>query len=360
MCLGFLSSLCFSVGLCLGFLFGFLSGLFFSSLGFLSSLRFSVGFCLGFLFGFLSGLCFSVGLCLGFFLGLLFGFFGVLFCLDSIFFSLRFLLSLESLFFGSLQCSLIGFGFGFDLSTGLLHPFVTVNSTGVMLNRFIDAVFRSTVELGQLCEGEDAQCVELLFTVWTDALDGLEVILVLLGGGTDTVEIDVLLSFLDAVDGLLLLRFSLDFIRFDGDAPKEIHTCLSKFETTLIGAAFIGWECTVIELEVDDDLSIFTNGELPSAFFCEGTFKHLESSVVLKFVVVLHFDLDVAHTGDGDFFNTRMNTSRLDVLKRGEDERIVFRACTGNERRFCGGVLGLWAICEHHQNLVAAKEERNK
>ena len=229
-----------------------------------------------------------------------------------------------------------------------------------MLNRFIDAVFRSTVELGQLCEGEDAQCVELLFTVWADALDRLEVVLVLLGGGTDAVEIDVLLSLLDAVHGLLLLRFTLDFIRFDCDAPKEVHTCLSKFETTLIGAAFIGWECTVIELEVDDNLSILTNGEFPSAFFCEGTFKHLESSVVLEFVVVLHFDLDVTHVSDGNFFNTRMNTSGLDVLKRGEDERIVFRTCTGDELRFCGGVLGLWAICEHHQDLITAKEERNK
>ena len=299
-------------------------------------------------------------MCFGFLLGLLFGFFGVLFSLDSLFFGLRFLLSLDSLFFGSLQRSLIGFGFGFDLSTGLLHPFVTVNSTRVVLNRFIDAVFRISVELGQLCKGEDAQCVELLFTVWADALDGLEVVLVLLGGGTDAVEIDVLLSLLDAVDGLLLLRFSLDFIRFDGDAPKEVHTCLSKFKTTLICAAFIGWECTIIELEVDDNLSILTNGECPSAFFCEGTFKHLESSVVLKFVVVLHFDLNIAHVSDGDFFNTRMNTSGLDVLKRGEDERIVLSTCTGDERRFCAGILGLWAICEHHQNLVAAKEERNK
>ena len=299
-------------------------------------------------------------MCLGFLLGLLFGFFGVLFCLDSIFFGLRFLLSLESLFFGGLQRSLIGFGFGFDLSTGLLHPFVTVNSTGVMLNRFIDAVFRSTVELGQLCEGEDAQCVELLFTVWTDALDGLEVILVLLGGGTDTVEIDVLLSLLDAVDGLLLLRFSLDFIRFDGDTPKEVHTRLSKFDMALIGAAFVRWEGTVIELEVDDNLSILTYGEYPCAFFCEGSFKHLESSVVLEFIVILHFDLDIAHVGDGDFFNTRMNTSGLDVLKWGKDERIILSTSTCDECRFCVGVFRLWSICEHHQNLVAAKEERNK
>ena len=82
--------------------------------------------------------------------------------------------------------------------------------------------------------------------------------------------------------------------------------------------------------------------------------------MVLEFVVVLHFDLDVAHAGDGDFFNTRMNTSRLDVFKRCEDERIVFRTCTTDERRFCAGVFRLWSICEHHQNLVAAKEERNK
>ena len=188
----------------------------------------------------------------------------------------------------------------------------------------------------------------------------MEVVLVLLCGGTDAVEIDVLLSLLDAVDGLLLLRFSLDFIRFDGDAPKEVHAGLSKFETALVGAAFVGWEGTVIELEVDHNLSILTNGKCACAFFCEGSFKHLESSVVLEFVVVLHFDLDVAHAGDGDFFNARMYASWLDVLKRGEDERIVFRTSTSNECRFCAGVLGFWAICEHHQNLVAAKEERNK
>ena len=104
---------------------------------------------------------------------MLFSFFSLLFCLDSIFFGLRFLLSLESLFFSSLQRSLIGFGFGFDLPTGLLDPFVTVNATRVVLNCFIDVVFSFTVELRQLCKGEDAQCVELLFTVWTDAFDGL-------------------------------------------------------------------------------------------------------------------------------------------------------------------------------------------
>ena len=270
------------------------------------------------------------------------------------------MLSLESLFFGSLQRSLIGFGFGFDLSTGLLDPFVTMNSTRVVFNRFIDAVFRISVELRQLCKGEDAQSVEFLFTVWADALDGLEVVLVLLGGGSNAVEIDVLLSLLDAVDGLLLLRFSLDFIRFDGDAPKEVHTCLPKFETALIGATFVGGECSIIELEVDDDLSILANGEFPGAFFCEGSFKHLESGVVLEFVVVLHFDLDVAHAGDGDFFNARMHTSGLDVFKRCEDERIVFRTCTTDERRFCAGVFRLWTIRKEHKNLFLTKEHHNK
>ena len=173
-----------------------------------------------------------------------------------------------------------------------------------MLNGFIDPVFCITIESGELCKGEDAQCVELLCAVWADTLDGLEVILVLLGGGADAVEIDVLLSLLDAVNGFLLLRFSLDFIGLDGDAPKEVHTCLSKFETALICAAFISWECPIIELEVEYNLSILANSEFPSAFFCEGTFKHLESSVVLEFVVVLHFDLDVTHVSDGNFFNT--------------------------------------------------------
>ena len=242
-------------------------------------------------------------MCLGFLLGLLFSFFGVLFGLDSIFFGLCFLLSLEAFLFSSLQCSLIGFGFGFDLSTGLLDPFVTVNAPRVVLNRFIDVVFSFTVELRQLCEGEDAQCVELLFTVRSNAFDGLEVVLVLLGGGSNAVEINVLLSLLDAVDGLLLLRFSLDFIRFNSDAPQEVHTCLSKFETTLVGAALIGWEGTVIELEVEDNLSILANSEYPGAFFCERSFKHLESSVVIEFVVVLHFDLEVTHVCNGDFFD---------------------------------------------------------
>ena len=270
------------------------------------------------------------------------------------------MLSLESFLFSSLHRSLIGFSFGFDLSTGLLDPFVTVNATRVVLNRFVDVVFRFTVELRQLCEGEDAQCVEFLFTVWTDALDGLEVILVLLGGGSNAVEINVLLSLLDAVDGLLLLRFTLDFIRFDCDAPKEVHACLSKFETTLIGAAFIAWECTVIELEVDDNLSILTNGEFPSAFFCEGSFKHLESSVVVEFVVVLHFDPDITHAGDGDFLHARMNGARLDVFKWGEDERIVLSTCTCNECRLCAGVFRFWAICKEHKNLILTKEHYNK
>ena len=200
-------------------LFGFLGGLLICLLG--SGNTGSRFFC-GLFFsslGFLGRLCISVGLCLGFLLGLLFGFFGVLFDHDSIFLRLCFLLSLESFFFSSLQGSLIGFRFGFDHATGLLDPFVTMDAAWVVLNRCIDILFRITVELGQLCEGEDAQCVELLFTVWADAFDGLEVIFVFLGGGSNAVEIDVLLSLLDAIDGLLLLRFSLDFIRFDGDVP---------------------------------------------------------------------------------------------------------------------------------------------
>ena len=310
----------------------------------------------GLLLSILSSLCFSVGLCFGF----LFGFFGFRFGLDSIFLSLCFLLSLESFFFSSLQSSFVCFGFGFNHATGLLNPLVSMNSTRVVFNRFIDVVFRITVELGQLCEGEDAQCVEFLFTVRSNALDGLEVVLLLLGGGSNAVEINVLLSLLDAVDGLLLLGFSLDFICFDGDAPKEVHAGLSKFETTLVGATFIGWVIAVIELEVDDNLSILTNGEFPSAFFCEGSFKHLESSVVVEFVVVLHFDPDVTHAGDGDFFHTRMNGSRFDVLKRGENERIVLSTCACDECRFCAGVFGFWTICKEHKNLILTEEQNNK
>ena len=272
--------------------FGFLCGLLLSVLG--SFLFSSLGSS-----GILSGLCISLGLCFGF----LFCFFRFLFCFDAVLFGLCFLLGLESLFFSSLQGSFVCFGFGFNHATGLLNPLVSMNSTRVVLNRFIDVVFRITVELGQLCEGEDAQCVELLFTVRSNALDGLEIVFVLLSGGSNAVEINVLLSLLDAVDGLLLLGFCLDFIRFDGDAPKEVHAGLSKLETTLVGATFIGWEIAVIELEVDDNLSILTNGEGPCALFREGSFKHLESGVVFKIIMILHIDLEVTHVCNGDFFD---------------------------------------------------------
>ena len=55
-----------------------------------------------------------------------------------------------------------------------------------------------------------------------------------------------------------------------------------------------------------------------------------------------------------------MNASRLDVLQRGEDKRIILGSSTSNEGRFCTGVFRLWTVCKEHKNSVLTKEQNNK
>ena len=110
---------------------------------------------------------------------------------------------------------------------GLLDPLVSTNTTFVVLDGVVDVVFCLSIELSELCVGEDAQCVELFFAVGSNALDDLKVVGVLLGRLADALEVKRLLSLLDASHRVLLLRLSLVVVGHDGDVPKEVHACLA-------------------------------------------------------------------------------------------------------------------------------------
>ena len=180
-----------------------------------------------------------------------------------------------------------------------------------MLNGVVDLVLRLAVKTGQLLVGEDAQRVELLFAVRANALDGLQVVGVLLGRLADALEIKRLLSLLDAVHGLLLLGLSLAFVSHDSDLPKEVHTGLAQLDATCVGAAFVGRELTVVELEIDDHLTVLAHGQLSGAFHAEGRLVHGEATIVLFVVEVKHVDLDVAHVRDGDLFHRGFHRTGL-------------------------------------------------
>ena len=169
-----------------------------------------------------------------------------------------------------------------------------------MLDGFVDFVFRLTVEVGQLCVGEDAQGVEFLLAVRADALDRLKVVSVLLGRRANAVEVEVLLSLLDALHRVLLDRFCLLFVCNNGDLPKEVHAGPAQLDARRVGPAFIGWEFAVVELEVEDHLTVFAHRQTTRAFRAEDGFIHRETTVVGLVVVVDHLHPDVAHAGDGD------------------------------------------------------------
>ena len=228
-----------------------------------------------------------------------------------------------------------------------------------MLNGVVDLVLRLAVEVGQLGVGEDTQGVELLFAVGSDALDGLQVVGVLLGRLTDALEVKGLLSLLDAVHGLLLLRLRLVLVGHDGDFPQEVDAGLAQLDAARVGAAFVGGEFSVIELEVDDHFSVLTNSQDAGAFHAEGRLVHREATVVVLVVEVNHVDLDVAHVRDGDFFHRGFHRARLQRSNRSEDERIVLGTRTGNEVGFSRGVLGFWAVSQEDQQAVSPKQQRN-
>ena len=205
----------------------------------------------------------------------------------------------------------------------LLDPLVATDASLVVLDGVVDVVLRLAVEVGQLLVGEDAQCVELLFAVRADALDGLQVVGVLLGRLTDAVEVEGLLSLLDTAHGLFLHVLSLAVVGHDGNFPKEVHAGLAQLDAAGVGAAFVGREFTVIELEIDDHLTVLAHRQLTGAFHAEGRLVHREATVVLFVVEVEHVDPDVTHVGDGDLFHRGFHGSGLQRTDRSEDERVV-------------------------------------
>ena len=172
-----------------------------------------------------------------------------------------------------------------------------------MLDGFVDLVFRLTVEVGQLGVGEDAQGIELLLAVGADALDRLEVVCVLLGRCTDAAEVEILLALLDAAHGLLLFGLGLLLVRHHGDLPEEVDAGLAQLDACGVGSAFVGREFAVVELEVDDHLTVLAHRQAARAFHAERRFVHREAPVIALVVVVDHLDPDVAHPGDGDRLN---------------------------------------------------------
>ena len=241
----------------------------------------------------------------------------------------------------------------------LFDPLVAADAALIVLNGVVDLVLRLAVEVGQLLVGEDAQRVELLFAVRADALDDLQVVGILLGRLADAVEVEVLLSLLDAAHRLLLFRFSLVLVGHDGDFPQEVHAGLAQLDATGVGAALVGGEFSVVELEVDDDFTVFSNSKHSAPFHAEGRFVHREATVVVLVVEVHHVDLDVAHVRDGDFLNGRFNGSGLEGADGSENERVVLCSCSCNEVGFCEGVLRLRAVGQHHEELVTTKQQEN-
>ena len=265
-------------------------------------------------------------------------------------------------FLSSLQGLLISLGLGTENVLSLLDPLVATDASFVVLDGVVDLVLRLAVETGQLLVGEDAQRVEFLFAVRTDALDGLQVIGVLLGRLTDALEIKRLLSLLDAVHRFLLFRLCFVLVRHDGDFPLEVHAGLAQLDAAGVGVAFVGGEFSVVELEVDDDLSVLSDGQLTGTFHGESRLVHREATVVVLVVEVEHVDLDIAHVGDGDLFHRGFHGSGLQRTDRSEDERVVLGPCTGREVRFSEGVLGLGTVRQHHQQTVASvapKQQRD-
>ena len=306
---GFFFGLLVSLGLCLllsgGSGSGFLGGLLFSSLGLLGfSLRLLL--CLGFLGSFFFS---SLG-----FLG-----FGLRFLLRSGFFLGSFFFSLLGGFrlFGRLGFGFrLGLGFlsglqglfvGLRLSTDdvlrLLDPLVSTDASLVVLDGIVDLVLGRSIEVGELCVREDAERVQLFFAVGADALDDLEVVSVLLGGLADAFEVKGFLSLLDARHRVLLLRFSLVVVGHDGDVPEEVHAGLAQLDASGVGAALERWEFAVVELEVDDHLTVFAHRQNSRSFHAEGRLVHVEATVVAVVVVIDHLHGDLAHVSNGDFFD---------------------------------------------------------
>ena len=193
----------------------------------------------------------------------------------------------------------------------LFDPLVSTDASLVVLNGVVNVVLCLSVKVGQLGVGKDAQGVELLLAVGADALDGLEVVSVLLGRFADALEIKGFLSLLDAGHGVLLFRFSLVVVGHDGDLPEEVHAGLAQLDAGGVGAAFVGGEFTVVELEVQHDFTVFTHRQDSRAFHAEGGLVHAEPAVVVLVVVVDHLHAEVAHARDGDFFHARVHGARL-------------------------------------------------
>ena len=226
-------------------------------------------------------------------------------------------------FFGSLQGFLVSLGLRSNDVLSLPDPFIAADSSLVVLNGIVDVVLGLTVEVGQLLVGEDAQSVELLFAVRTNALDGLEVVGVLLGRLPNAVKVKRLLSLLDAGHGALLHGLSLAFVSHDRDVPEEVHAGLAQLDASGVCAALVGREFAVVELEVDDHLSVFANGQRSRAFHAESRFIHVEATVVVFVIEVNHVHSDITHVGDGDLLNGRFCGSRLEWSNRCKNERVV-------------------------------------
>ena len=246
-----------------------------------------------------------------------------------------------------------------DEVLGLFDPLVAADASLVMLDGVVDVVLRFAVKVGQLLVGKDAQRIEFLFAVRADALDGLEVVGVLLGCLANALEIKGFLSLLDAVHGALLGGLCLSLVSHDGDVPEEVHAGLAQLDASGVCTAFVGREFTVVELEVDDHLPVLANRQSAGTFHAEGRLVHREAAVVVFIVEVNHVNADIAHVGDGDLLDGRFGAAGLNRPNRSQNERVVLGTRTCCEVRFSEGVLGLGAIREQHQQAVASEQQRD-
>ena len=128
----------------------------------------------------------------------------------------------------------------------------------------------------------------------------MKVVSILLGRLADAGEIKRLLPLLDTIHGLLFSDFARLSSAMMLTSQKEVHACLAQLDASGVGAALVGREFSVVELEIDDNFPVLANGQLTGAFHAERRLVHCEASVVLFVVVVEHIDADVAHVRDGD------------------------------------------------------------
>ena len=130
-------------------------------------------------------------------------------------------------------------------------------------------------------------------------------------------------SFFSLFSSLLVLRF-LAQVLLHSDRPREVNTCTSEFQQTVVFSTFESWRVeTVIEFHVDDDFSILANADDSSTSIAEFGFIHAELISIRFLIQVNHIDLNIRHLIDGDDFNTACRFTRLKTGNWLQNKRIV-------------------------------------